>query len=130
MRAVVRVVAPGLLLVVVGVLTRARPAESRERSESIRAPLNAKTPKSGCPKDMARVGDSCVDRYEAPNKRRGRPLVMQSAQDAEAWCTAKNKRLCREDEWVTACEGANKRQYPYGTSHEDARCNDDKEWRQ
>lgn len=79
---------------------------------------------------MARVGDSCVDRYEAPNKRRGRPLVMQTSAEAEDWCALKGKRLCREEEWIAACEGANKRQYPYGTSHEDARCNDDKEWRQ
>jgi formylglycine-generating enzyme required for sulfatase activity len=86
--------------------------------------------KSGCPKDMARVGDACIDRYEAPNKRRGRPLVMQTSQEAEAWCEAHQKRLCREDEWISACEGANKRQYPYGSEHEDARCNDDKEWRQ
>lgn len=130
MRDVVRLMTPGVLMVVVAVVGASREASSREREIPAPSPLRAKAPKSGCPKDMARVGDSCVDRYEAPNKRRGRPLVMQTSAEAEDWCALKGKRLCREEEWIAACEGANKRQYPYGTSHEDARCNDDKEWRQ
>jgi sulfatase modifying factor 1 len=78
---------------------------------------------------MARVGGSCMDRYEAPNKRGAKPLVMQSASDAEAWCGAHNKRLCTEDEWISACESEEKRQYPYGGTHEESRCTDDKVWR-
>ena len=86
--------------------------------------------RSGCPVNTARVGESCVDRYEAPNRRRGKPLVMQTSAEAETWCAARKKRLCDEDEWISACEGAQHNQYPYGTSHEDGRCNDDKVWRQ
>lgn len=129
-----RIVTPGFLMVALAICGSSREAASMERDDAAaRAPRpasKAKAAKSGCPKDMARVGESCVDKYEAPNKKGGRPLVMQTSQEAEDWCAAHNKRLCREDEWIAACEGANKRQYPYGESHEDARCNDDKEWRQ
>jgi formylglycine-generating enzyme required for sulfatase activity len=78
---------------------------------------------------MVRVGDVCVDRYEAPNRRGARPLVMQSAEDAVAWCAAHRKRLCTEDEWIHACEGDDRRAYPYGNEHVDDRCNDAKPWR-
>jgi formylglycine-generating enzyme required for sulfatase activity len=84
---------------------------------------------AGCPAGMARVGNFCMDRYEAPNRRGAKPLVMQSAQDAEAWCTARHKRLCTETEWIDACEGEEHRAYPYGSDHVAARCNDDKVWR-
>jgi formylglycine-generating enzyme required for sulfatase activity len=78
---------------------------------------------------MVRVRGFCVDRYEAPNRRGARPLVMQSANDALAWCSAHHKRLCTEDEWIAACEGDEHRTYPYGGEHVDGRCNDDKPWR-
>jgi formylglycine-generating enzyme required for sulfatase activity len=104
-------------------------AVSRSEGAPRVSPHNAKA-RSGCPTNMARVGDSCVDRYEAPNRRRGKPLVMQTSAEAETWCESRKKRLCDEDEWIAACEGSQRRQYPYGTSHEDGRCNDDKVWRQ
>jgi sulfatase modifying factor 1 len=78
---------------------------------------------------MARVGDYCIDRYEAPNRRGARPLVMQSAHDANEWCSAHKKRMCTEDEWISACEGEEHRPYPYGRERVDGRCNDDKPWR-
>ncbi len=84
--------------------------------------------RGGCPKNMVRVRDFCVDRFEAPNRRGARPLVMQSAKDAEAWCSERTKRLCSEDEWITACEGEERRAYPYGNEHVEGRCNDDKPW--
>ncbi|MDP9148337.1 MAG: SUMF1/EgtB/PvdO family nonheme iron enzyme, partial [Myxococcota bacterium] len=84
--------------------------------------------RGGCPKNMVRVREFCVDRFEAPNRRGARPLVMQSAKDAEAWCSQHAKRLCTEDEWITACEGEERRPYPYGSDHVDGRCNDDKPW--
>ena len=85
--------------------------------------------RTGCPPGMVRVGDFCVDRYEAPNRRGARPLAMQSADDAAAYCEAHHKRLCTEDEWRQACEGAGPRAYPYGEEHVDERCNDDKPWK-
>ena len=98
------------------------------RQEPSAAEPDAKT-RPGCPKDMARVGDTCVDRYEAPNHKGSKPLVMETAMEAEDWCALRHKRLCQEDEWISACEGAQRRTYPYGNEHEDGRCNDDKEWR-
>ncbi len=85
-------------------------------------------PRGGCPSTMVRAGNFCIDRYEAPNRRGGRPLVMQSANDANGWCQDHHKRLCTEDEWISACQGEQRRTYPYGNEHVDGRCNDDKEW--
>ena len=85
--------------------------------------------RGGCPSDMVRVAGFCIDRFEAPNRSGDKPLVMQSANDAEAWCAARRKRLCTEDEWISACEGEERRPYPYGATHVDGRCNDDQPWR-
>ena len=87
-----------------------------------------KLPRGGCPSTMVRAGNYCIDRYEAPNRRGARPLVMQSANDANAWCTEHDKRMCTEDEWIAACQGPEHRTYPYGNEHVDSRCNDDKVW--
>lgn len=38
-------------------------------------------------------------------------------------CGNAGKRLCTEPEWVTACEGAPKRKYPYGAHFEWGACN-------
>jgi len=86
-------------------------------------------PKAGCARNMVRAGEYCIDRFEAPNRRGARPLVMQTANDANAWCSAHKKRLCTEDEWIAACEGEERRPYPYGAEHVDGRCTDDKPWR-
>jgi hypothetical protein len=85
-------------------------------------------PRGGCPSTMVRAGNFCIDRYEAPNRRGGRPFVMQSANDANGWCQDHHKRLCTEDEWIAACQGEERRTYPYGNEHVDGRCNDDKTW--
>ena len=82
-----------------------------------------------CPGDMALASGFCIDRYEAPNVPGQRPLVMESATKAEAWCTKNGKRLCTEDEWDTACEGPNQSTYPYGDTHIAGQCNDDKTWK-
>jgi formylglycine-generating enzyme required for sulfatase activity len=88
-----------------------------------------KRPHGGCPSSMVRAGNGfCIDRFEAPNRRGARPLVMQSANDANAWCSDHHKRLCTEDEWIAACQGDEHRTYPYGNEHVDGRCNDDKPW--
>ena len=87
-----------------------------------------KLPHGGCPSTMVRAGGFCIDRYEAPNRRGAKPLVMQSANDANAWCSDHHKRMCTEDEWIGACQGEERRTYPYGNEHVDGRCNDDKAW--
>jgi formylglycine-generating enzyme required for sulfatase activity len=100
-----------------------------EEAPLLEAPDGGKRrPRGGCPSTMVRAGNFCIDRYEAPNRRGGRPLVMQSANDANDWCQDHNKRLCTEDEWIAACQGEERRTYPYGNEHVDGRCNDDKEW--
>jgi hypothetical protein len=93
------------------------------------ADAGAHRPRGGCSRNMVRAGDYCIDRYEAPNRRGARPLVMQSANDANVWCSTHKKRLCTEDEWIAACEGEEHRSYPYGSEHVDGRCTDDKPWR-
>jgi formylglycine-generating enzyme required for sulfatase activity len=96
---------------------------------------------SACPPDMAKIGASCIDRFEAPNVRGAKPLVMRSAPEGEAWCRERGKRLCTEDEWDLACEGPPRasgtelwgeaprgRAYPYGDLREEGACNDGKRW--
>ncbi|HEX3769739.1 MAG TPA: SUMF1/EgtB/PvdO family nonheme iron enzyme [Polyangiaceae bacterium] len=88
-----------------------------------------KKPHGGCPSNMVRAGNNyCIDRYEAPNRRGAHPFVMQSAIDANVWCTDHHKRLCTEDEWIAACQGDDHRTYPYGNEHIDGQCNDDRAW--
>jgi len=83
---------------------------------------------SDCPSDMLEIGDFCIDRFEAPNTDTGLPLVMYTFDEAEAWCQARGRRLCFDDEWTRACEGALGLSYPYGNAHVPGLCNDDKTW--
>lgn len=82
-----------------------------------------------CPSDMLPVAGACMDRYEAPNVANALPLVMYTFTEAEAWCQARGRRLCFEDEWTGACEGAAQSSYPYGNTRQPGVCNDDKVWR-
>ncbi|MEZ4224465.1 MAG: SUMF1/EgtB/PvdO family nonheme iron enzyme [Polyangiaceae bacterium] len=82
-----------------------------------------------CPADMEPVGSACMDRYEAPNTPGGLPLVMFSFDEAEAWCVARDKRLCFDDEWALACGGNGMQKYPYGDVQEPGTCTDDKLWK-
>lgn len=82
-----------------------------------------------CASDMVDMGDFCMDRYEAPNHFNGLPFVMFTFDEAKSWCEARNKRLCYDNEWTTACEGQEGWAFPYGNVRVPGRCNDDKEWR-
>ena len=93
-------------------------------SPSLTASLHA-----ACPTDMVAVAGFCMDRYEAPNQPGVAPLAMQTAKDAADFCAARKKRMCTEAEWVRACQGPAKLPYPYGTSYQRSRCNDDKVWK-
>lgn len=42
---------------------------------------------------------------------------------AEKACTNAGKRLCSENEWLTACQGAKQTRFPYGANYEPDRCN-------
>ncbi len=78
---------------------------------------------------MTLVGDICMDLYEAPGEPGALPLVMYSFTEAEAWCQARGKRLCYDDEWQDACEGASGWAYPYGPTRVPGKCNDAKTWK-
>jgi Sulfatase-modifying factor enzyme 1 len=83
---------------------------------------------SACPADMALVGATCMDRYEAPNVEKALPFVMYSFDEAEAWCGARGKRLCYDDEWERACAGSAGSDWVYGGPRVPGRCNDAKPW--
>jgi hypothetical protein len=116
------------------VATLASPCTTRQASA-------AATSSTGCPREMARVGDACVDRWEAslvemvyggieiswspyvpPNGHRmravSRPGVVPQAhisyREAKAACRNAGKRLCAPREWESACKGAAQTKFPYG----------------
>ncbi|HXH76305.1 MAG TPA: SUMF1/EgtB/PvdO family nonheme iron enzyme [Bacteriovoracaceae bacterium] len=70
-----------------------------------------------------------MDRFEAPNVAGAQPLAAQTAIEGEAWCAVRSKRLCTEIEWMKACQGRSKYNYPYGANYERSRCTDDKVWK-
>lgn len=72
----------------------------------------------------------CMDRYEAPNEAGTKPLVMKSFRDAVKWCESKQKRLCTEFEWETACESGDERPWFYGWSLDGTICNTTKSWKE
>ncbi|MFO0566993.1 MAG: SUMF1/EgtB/PvdO family nonheme iron enzyme [Polyangiaceae bacterium] len=84
---------------------------------------------SPCPADMVLVDDFCIDRYEAPGVAGALPLVMYTFVESEAWCGARGKRLCFDDEWTRSCEGTGKSKYPYGDAHVPGQCNDEETWK-
>ena len=70
----------------------------------------------------------CVDRYEWPNKVGAMPEYMASWNDAKASCEGIGKRLCSDTEWTLACEGPERKPYPYGDGYvrDERACNIDK----
>ncbi len=78
---------------------------------------------------MVQVTDFCIDRHEAPNIAGASPLVMFSFEEADAWCAARNRRLCYDDEWTRACAGPDGLPWPYGDTHQPGVCNDEEIWR-
>lgn len=107
-----------------------------------------------CPAEMALVEDRvCVDRWEASIVERARsterswspflaidgnepqmravsrpgvvPQAYISGEQALRACRASGKRLCRADEWESACRGSAKTTFPYGNQRRAGACNDD-----
>jgi len=70
----------------------------------------------------------CMDMYEAPNVRGAKPYVMRTFHQATAWCQERGKRLCSEQEFETACEGAQQLPYFYGWQVDGSICNTRKPW--
>ncbi len=107
----------------------------------------------GCPPGMAPIPGrtACVDRWEAhvvevlddgtsqswssffnPGGVRVRARSAPGAfpqsyiSQLQAWqaCVEAGKRLCTDTEWVAACRGSNKTQFPYGNTEKAGACND------
>lgn len=70
--------------------------------------------------DFQRAGDV---EARATSRRGVWPSGYVSGERAQRACTNAGKRLCTLDEWRTACRGEQDRQFPYGTEHEQGRCN-------
>lgn len=114
----------------------------------------ASTGRARCPAEMALVEDRvCVDRWEnslvelTPDGERpwspfapidglerrvravSRPGVIPqgyiSGRQAKMACEASGKRLCRSDEWISACRGPEDTLFPYGAHRQRGVCNDD-----
>lgn len=105
----------------------------------------------GCPDGMVGVGTFCVDRYEASllrvrsdgttepwspyrNPAGQRVLAVSipgavpqgyiSQVEASAACREAGKRLCTDEEWLRACQGAAGQTYPYGNARQPGVCAD------
>ena len=106
----------------------------------------------GCPKGMVSVqGRYCIDAYEASTvevlargktrahspylsvagkkvkavSRRGvKPQAYISRDQAEEACQNAGKRLCSDEEWLTACRGKRPTTFPYGKERKAGYCND------
>ena len=72
--------------------------------------------------------DFCIDLYEFPKQKGAHPPVMLSWHDAKRLCAEHGKRLCRESEWVAACEGPEEKPFPYGWERSAKHCNIDNPW--
>jgi formylglycine-generating enzyme len=68
----------------------------------------------------------CIDRYEYPNARGAKPVVMKTWHQARSACEEAGKRLCGDSEWTLACEGQQRLPYPYGLERNKDACNIDK----
>lgn len=51
------------------------------------------------------------------------PNGYMSAEAAQRACENAGKRLCTDEEWVTACRGQHNTKFPYGHFYEEGRCN-------
>ena len=67
----------------------------------------------------------CIDRTERTEPTTHLPRHFMSWTSSKALCGADGGRLCRESEWVFACEGEEMRPYPYGWERDRTACNVD-----
>jgi len=87
----------------------------------------------GCPLDMVCIVDEgvCIDKYEASEGPDGgavsAPEVMPWTNAtwfaAKSACELAGKRLCKDDEWISACSAGGAKVYPYGNEYTPAACN-------
>lgn len=130
----------------------AKAEASPARAKTAPAPATAAkpAPSTGCPSEMARVGATCIDRYEAsllrrnddgslvphPNSARPtggvfvavskagvKPQGYISQLEAASACQNAGKRLCSLTEWYRSCRGDKNTLFPYGPTYVHGRCN-------
>ncbi|MBK8251782.1 MAG: SUMF1/EgtB/PvdO family nonheme iron enzyme [Polyangiaceae bacterium] len=114
-------------------------------------PQGAEAKAKGCPDGMVTIGDKfCIDQYEASvveiagketkkhspykgvdglkvkavSKKGVVPQAHISKEQAENACKNGGKRLCTDEEWLSACKGKKPTTYPYGDDYKAGRCND------
>lgn len=128
-------------------LVLALPLGDEAHAKTAKAPRGKR-----CPTGMVSIGGSyCIDQFEASTveilgkgktrkhspyepvgrlkvkavSRRGvKPQGHISRDQAEAACNNAGKRLCSDEEWLTACRGKRATVYPYGDEYKPGRCND------
>jgi formylglycine-generating enzyme len=82
--------------------------------------------------EVTSTGERPFSPFETPRGRTVRavsrrgvvPQGYVSRDQAERACRASGRRLCREEEWITACRGDPPRAFPYGDTREKGACND------
>lgn len=67
----------------------------------------------------------CIDATERMEPDSDKPRHFMSWTSSKKLCEAEGGRLCRESEWVFACEGEEMRPYPYGFDRDSNACNVD-----
>ncbi len=67
----------------------------------------------------------CIDTTERTEPDSQLPRHEMSWTSSRALCEADTARLCRESEWVFACEGVEMRPYPYGWERDSTACHTD-----
>ena len=98
---------------------------SKENAEKKRGRCLEFAPTAPCPSPTIKK-HFCIDQYEYPNKAGENPVVMKDWYEARNLCNAAGKRLCGESEWTLACEGKERKPYPYGQKRDSTACNIDK----
>ncbi len=77
-----------------------------------------------CPSDMVAIDNYCLDRFEYPNLASVNPIADATFTMAKQACKDQGKHLCTDREWLRACEGQQKRRWPYGNVYRAQTCND------
>ncbi|MCC7263233.1 MAG: SUMF1/EgtB/PvdO family nonheme iron enzyme [Candidatus Latescibacteria bacterium] len=82
----------------------------------VRVPAPPELPATGIvPRQLSRADGSVhrfeIDMYEYPNQRGTRPSLTSSFFRAVEVCATQGRRLCRAEEWRSACQGADLRNY-------------------
>ena len=64
-----------------------------------------------------------IDKFEFPNEKREKPKFNLTWEEAKKTCENAGKRLCTDDEWTYACQGAPLYKYSYGRDFIKEDCN-------